>query len=157
SSRPTSTKRSSRRAPSRGCRSAPRAAVGGLGSPCQHTLPVGRRVPGRTGRHSLATQSLAAQIRVKRSEMMISELESVALRLFDERGFSNVTVDEIASEAQISVRTFYRYFPAKEDVLQVQIDRRSGALRTALSTRPVDEPPLHSLRLALAEVLAAED
>jgi AcrR family transcriptional regulator len=105
----------------------------------------------------LATQSLAAQLRVKRSEMMIAELEAVALRLFDERGFNNVTVEEIASQAQISVRTFYRYFPAKEDVLQVQIDRRSADLRTALSTRPIDEPPLHSLRLALAEVMAAED
>jgi TetR/AcrR family transcriptional regulator, regulator of mycofactocin system len=105
----------------------------------------------------LATQSLALQLREKRSEMMISELEAVALRLFEERGFGDVTVDEIASEAHISARTFYRYFPGKEDVLQLQIDRRSAALREALSARPLDEPPLHSLRLALEEVLAAED
>jgi TetR/AcrR family transcriptional regulator, regulator of mycofactocin system len=89
--------------------------------------------------------------------MMISELESVALRMFEARGFSEVTVDEIASEAHISVRTFYRYFPAKEDVLQQRIDRRTEALRIALSERPVDEPPLHSLRLALEQVMAAED
>jgi len=105
----------------------------------------------------LATQSLAAQLRVKRSEMMLSELEAVALRLFEERGFDEVTVDEIASEAGISVRTFYRYFPAKEDVLQVKIDRRSEALRVALAARPADEPPLRSLRLALEEVVATED
>jgi AcrR family transcriptional regulator len=63
----------------------------------------------------------------------------------------------IASEAHISVRTFYRYFPAKEDVLQIRIDRRSQGLRAALWARPADEPPLHSLRLAFAEQLAAED
>lgn len=105
----------------------------------------------------MATQSLARQLRAKRSEMMISELEAVALRLFEERGFGDVTVEEIASEAHISVRTFYRYFPGKEDVLQVRIDRRSVALRVALSARPSEEPPLHSLRLALEEVVSAED
>jgi AcrR family transcriptional regulator len=102
------------------------------------------------------TQSLAGQLRVKRSEMMVSELEAVALRVFEQRGF-DVTVEEIAAEAQISVRTFYRYFPAKDDVLQVRIDRRSAALRDALAARPADEPPMHSLRVALEEVVSAED
>jgi AcrR family transcriptional regulator len=104
----------------------------------------------------LATESLDRQLRAKRSEMMLSALESVALRLFDERGF-DITVEQIASEAQISVRTFYRYFPTKEDVLQVRIERRSENLRAALSARPPDEPPLHSLRVAIGEVVAAED
>jgi AcrR family transcriptional regulator len=89
--------------------------------------------------------------------MMVAELEAVALALFETRGFDAVTVEEIASAAQISVRTFYRYFPAKDDVLQVQIDRRSEALRVALAARPADEPPLQSLRIALAEAVATED
>ena len=105
----------------------------------------------------LERQSLVLQLRAKRSEMMASELETVALRLFEERRFAEVTIEEIASEAHISVRTFYPYFPAKEDVLQLQIDRRSEALRAALSARPAEEPPLHSLRLALEEVASAED
>ena len=106
---------------------------------------------------SLAVESLALQLRKKHSELMIQELEAVALRLFDQRGFKDVTVDEIVSEVHISARTFYRYFPNKEDVLQVQIDRRSRNLRAALSARPASEEPLESLRLALAEVLATED
>jgi len=104
----------------------------------------------------LAGESLAQQLREKRSEMMVLELEAVALRCFERRGF-DITVDEIASTAQISVRTFYRYFPAKEDVLQVRIDRRSENLRLALAARPDDEAPLQSLRLALAAVVAEED
>jgi AcrR family transcriptional regulator len=103
-----------------------------------------------------ATHSLARQLRTKRSEMMILELEAVALGLFQQRGFE-ITIEEIAAEARISVRTFYRYFPAKDDVLQVRIDRRSENLRAALAARPADEAPLHSVRLALAEVLSAED
>ena len=89
----------------------------------------------------MTTESLAVQMRAKRAELMITELEGVALGLFEERGFDMVTVDDIASAAHISVRTFYRYFPTKEDVLQVKIDRRAKALRAALSTRPADEAP----------------
>lgn len=105
----------------------------------------------------METQSLSLQLRVKRSEMMVSELEAVALRLFDQRGFANVTVEEIASEARISVRTFYRYFAAKEDVLQLRIVRRSDVLRDALAARPVEEPPLRSLRIAFEEEFSAVD
>ena len=105
----------------------------------------------------METPSLSLQLRAKRSEMMVSELEKVALRLFDQRGFADVTVEEISSEARISVRTFYRYFAAKEDVLQLRIDRRSEVLREALAGRPVDEPPLRSLRLALVEEFSVVD
>src|SRR4051812_32455957 len=97
--------------------------------------------------------TLATRLRTKRSEMMVAELEAIALKLFQQRGFDNVTVDHIASEAQISARTFYRYFPGKEDVFQRQIERRRDGLLAALSTRPVDEPPLRSLRWALAAQL----
>ena len=103
------------------------------------------------------SEPLASQLRARRSEMMVTELEAVALRLFGERGFGSVNVEEIAAAAQISVRTFYRYFPAKEDVLQVRIERRSAALKDALASRPADEPPLHSLRLAFVEVMTDED
>lgn len=87
----------------------------------------------------------------------MSELEAVALAMFEERGFANVNVEEIAAEAQISTRTFYRYFPVKEDVLQVRIRRRADALREALAERPTDEAPLHSLRLAVEVAVSAED
>ncbi len=87
----------------------------------------------------------------------LMEVERVALRLFDERGFGNVTVQEIAAAAQISVRTFYRWFPAKEDVFQVRIDRRSQALRAVLTGLSQVEPPMHALRLAYERVLADDD
>jgi AcrR family transcriptional regulator len=101
--------------------------------------------------------SLVVQLRAKRSELMVLEVEAIALRLFDARGFGEVTVDEIAAEAGISVRTFYRYFPTKEDVLQTRIDQRAATLRSALAARPEDEPPFHVLRIAYAHAVAIED
>ena len=76
---------------------------------------------------------------------MVLELENVALRLFA-APIGAVTVDEIAAEARISPRTFYRYFATKEDVLQLHIDRRADALRAALSAQPAGDSPVHALR-----------
>jgi TetR/AcrR family transcriptional regulator, regulator of mycofactocin system len=104
----------------------------------------------------VAPESLDQQLRAQRSEVMLSTLESVALELFEQRGF-DITVDQIASETQVSARTFYRYFPTKEDVLRLRITRRSESLRAALSARPTDEPPLHSLRVAIGQVVSTED
>jgi AcrR family transcriptional regulator len=106
---------------------------------------------------NLEARSLARDLSAKRSVLLASEVEGIALGLFEERGFANVTVDDIAAAAHISPRTFYRYFAAKEDVLQARIDRRSSELRTALSRRPGDEPPLQSLRLSFASVVSADD
>ena len=88
-------------------------------------------------------QSLAVQLRTRRSQLMVDTLEEVALKLFEQQGFDAVTVDDVAAEARISPRTFYRYFAAKEDVLQVSIERRSEALRMMLAARPEGEPPVH--------------
>ena len=109
------------------------------------------------GRKKLPVPSLAQKTWQKRSELMVSELEAVALVMFEQRGFSTVNVEEIAAQARISTRTFYRYFPTKEDVLQVRIRREAEALRDALAERPADEPPLHSLRLAVEHAVSAED
>jgi TetR/AcrR family transcriptional regulator, regulator of mycofactocin system len=110
-----------------------------------------------SGRYEVKAESLAEQLLRTRSEMMISELEAASLQLFEARGFGNVTVEDIAAEARISARTFYRYFPTKDDVLLVRIDRRAAALRAALAERPVGEPLLHSVHIALEKAISSED
>ncbi|MHB1575311.1 MAG: TetR/AcrR family transcriptional regulator [Candidatus Dormibacteria bacterium] len=78
-------------------------------------------------------------------------LQSAALHLVAERGLHQVTVEEIAEAADVSVRTFFNHFPSKEDAL-VGLDReRAEELTQALASRPLVETPLESLRAVLTE------
>jgi AcrR family transcriptional regulator len=45
------------------------------------------------------------------------ELVHAAARLFDERGYDDTTVDDIAAAAGVGRRTFFRYFRSKEDAI----------------------------------------
>jgi AcrR family transcriptional regulator len=47
----------------------------------------------------------------------MDQLRELALVMFDEQGFEATTVDELAQGAGVSRRTFFRYFPTKEDVI----------------------------------------
>ncbi|MET0190813.1 MAG: TetR family transcriptional regulator [Pseudonocardia sediminis] len=76
----------------------------------------------------------------ERSRLAVREqLESVAMRLFVENGFEATTVDRIAAEAGISTRSFFRYFPAKEDVVLGDPLEYGAMLRDALEARPPQE------------------
>jgi AcrR family transcriptional regulator len=101
-------------------------------------------------------RSLPTQLREQRVEAVLNEVERVALLLFDEHGFDNVTVESIAAEAGISDRTFYRYFPSKEDVFLLRTRRGAEQMRAALAEQPLSDPPLHSVRV-VAEKFAGED
>lgn len=65
-------------------------------------------------------------------------LVDAALELFQQRGFAAVTVDDIADRAGVSARTFFRYFPDKEEVLFADDDRMLPNLLAAITEAPTD-------------------
>jgi AcrR family transcriptional regulator len=78
-------------------------------------------------------------------------IQTEALRLFAEKGYAQTTVEEIAHAAAISPRTFFRYFPSKEDV--VMWDEYDPLALELLDARPDDEPLAESFRAIIRETL----
>jgi AcrR family transcriptional regulator len=96
----------------------------------------------------------ADTFRDRKKERTRQQLITSALELFSERGFDAVTVDEIAQRAWVSERTFFRYFPSKEDVLWPDSDEQLAMFAAAIVARPEYERPLEAVRntmRALAE------
>ena len=63
-------------------------------------------------------QRRAAETRVR--------LFRCALRLFAERGFPNVTVEDITEAADVGKGTFFNYFESKDHVLGVMAEIQLG-------------------------------
>jgi AcrR family transcriptional regulator len=66
-------------------------------------------------------------------------LRQAALKSFARKGFANVTVVELAREAGVTERTFFRHFPTKEAVLFQDYETQLEWLAEALSQRPPSE------------------
>ncbi len=77
------------------------------------------------------------------------EIEHAAFRLFDERGFDQTTVDDIAAAAGIARRTFFGYFASKNDVPWGSFDRQLAYLREVLAGLPQDLPVMEAIRRAV--------
>jgi mycofactocin system transcriptional regulator len=80
------------------------------------------------------------------------ELELIALRLFTEQGFEETSVEQIAAEASVSRRTFFRYFDTKSAVLWQGFDHEVANLRAALTATPDDVPLMDAIRTAVVGV-----
>jgi AcrR family transcriptional regulator len=66
---------------------------------------------------------------------------STAIRLFAERGLDETTVDDIAAAADVSSRTFFRYFTSKESAAFPDHADRVADLRRRLASRHPSSAP----------------
>ncbi|WP_251977604.1 TetR/AcrR family transcriptional regulator [Salinicola avicenniae] len=71
-------------------------------------------------------------------------LLETAQRLFLERGYGQVSVNDIVAEAGGSLSTLYRHFGSKEGLFQAMIERRSHHIYDALTAEGIDDLPLAS-------------
>jgi AcrR family transcriptional regulator len=93
----------------------------------------------------------------QRTRQLLSE---TARRLFSERGFEQVSVAEIAREAEVSEMTVFNYFPSKEDLVYSRFEAFEDQLLTAIRERPPGQTVIAAFGDFVLEprgLLAADD
>ena len=80
-------------------------------------------------------------------------LREAALRLVARHGVEKVTIEQLAGEADIAVRTFFNYYATKEEALVAPLTAEAEAFLTEFRSRPAGESVLQALREAALSVL----
>jgi AcrR family transcriptional regulator len=78
-------------------------------------------------------------------------IQDAALELFARDGYAQVTATEVAEHAGVNVRTFYRHFPDKKEVLFGDGERLEQLVLDAVDRVP-DAPPHAAIRAAFTAV-----
>jgi AcrR family transcriptional regulator len=87
-----------------------------------------------------------AGLRERKKQRTREAIVAAALRLFDERGFDQTTIADIAEAADIAPRTFFGYFPSKEDVVFADFPETLAGLSARLDSRSADETAIDAIR-----------
>ncbi|WP_433442682.1 TetR/AcrR family transcriptional regulator [Nonomuraea sp. CA-141351] len=81
-------------------------------------------------------------------------LVSTALRLFAEQGYEQTTVAQIAATADVATKTFFNYFPTKEDVLLAQAEQYMELSADVVAGRAPEDGVAEVLLKAYKQVIA---
>jgi AcrR family transcriptional regulator len=94
-------------------------------------------------------------LRQRKKQRTRQDLIDGALRLFRERGYDQTTINDIAAAADMSPRTFFLHFSAKDDVLFADNDLRIEQIRPTVQrlARP-GVPAREVLTRAMEEMVA---
>jgi AcrR family transcriptional regulator len=90
---------------------------------------------------------------MRRRRELMAELNRVALRLLAQKGYNAVSLQEIAEEAGISLRTLFRHFANKDAVFGYEIERREAQILERFAARPKDEPLIESYLHAIGAMV----
>lgn len=75
-----------------------------------------------------------------------------SLELFITKGFDHTTLEEMASAANISRRTFFSYFKSKEDVVLTKYDGLLETLRAEMLKEPINQSPFDAAKRCLLKM-----
>lgn len=92
-------------------------------------------------------------LRERKKQATRAALAEAALRLCVAHGLDGVTVEQVAHDAGVSLRTFFNYFSSKEEAIVAGDVATATAFVRAFAERPAAEPVLEALRRALLDVV----
>ncbi|MFF5362743.1 TetR family transcriptional regulator [Streptomyces scabiei] len=96
-------------------------------------------------------------LRARQKASVQREIALCATDLFESQGFHETTVEQITETVGVSLRTFYRHCPVKEEALTPLLTEGVDALVAELQRRPDDEPLPVAARAALTHAAALPD
>jgi AcrR family transcriptional regulator len=99
----------------------------------------------------------AAGLRERKKERTRDAIRDAAIELFLAKGYAGTTVDDIAAAADVSPRTFFRYYVSKEDVLFSRFEETLELLRDFFYSRPEGESIGATLREAKEQFASMGD
>ncbi|MDN5914867.1 MAG: TetR family transcriptional regulator [Pseudonocardia sp.] len=105
---------------------------------------------------SIVVEGEAIGRRERKKMATRAALSGAALRLSVQHGVDRVTVEQIADEADVAVRTFFNYFSSKEEAVAAGDLGTTVSLVEAFTARPADEALLDSLREAALLVVGGD-
>lgn len=85
-------------------------------------------------------------LRERKKRRTREAIVEAALELFAEQGFEDTTIAEIADAAEVAPRTFFAYFPSKEDVVFADFPEMLEAAVARLHDRPAGESVVDAMR-----------
>jgi AcrR family transcriptional regulator len=98
---------------------------------------------------------MSTGLRERKKEQTRQAIHEAAMRLFAERGFDATTIADIAAAADVSARTFFSYFPSKEEVVFVKFEPALEEFDRILRERPEGTTALDALRSWVQHAAAA--
>jgi AcrR family transcriptional regulator len=98
-------------------------------------------------------QEASTSLRERKKDRTRRAIQSAGLQLFAQKGFQATTIEEIAAAADVAPRTFFRYFPTKEEIVFWPAYR--PLLAELMAARPHDEPAVPALCHAIVDGLSA--
>src|SRR5262245_40139578 len=94
-------------------------------------------------------------LRERKKQRTRSMLIDAAVELCERQGFDSTTVDQIAAVADVSPRTFSRYFATKDAVILALVDNMSEAVAVHLARQPMGMSELDALFAAHVDLIRA--
>jgi AcrR family transcriptional regulator len=98
----------------------------------------------------------ASGLRMRKKLRTHAAIVEAAFDLFEEHGFEETTVEQIAERADISTTTFFRYFPTKFDLVVCGGQAQLPQLAQVVVDRPKSESDFVAIREAILEIWVPE-